>query len=104
MSQALAGREARDADEIAVSGRRRRRWPMLLLFAAAVVYAAPWALSIRSVAEKVTQQALPWLPPGSNLGKPSLGWMSPVHLAGLTILDDQGRPLIECEHVTSERS
>ncbi|HVJ86513.1 MAG TPA: hypothetical protein VM452_12770 [Caulifigura sp.] len=84
--------------------RRRRRWPIVLLLLAAAVYAAPWFLSINGVAEQVTATALPWLPPGSNIGKPSLGWMSPVHLAGLKILDDDGRVLLECDHVTSQKS
>jgi len=84
--------------------RRRRRWPWVLLMLAAAVYAAPWVLSINGVAEQVTAKALPWLPPGSNIGKPSLGWMSPVHLAGLKILDEEGRVLLECDHVTSQKS
>ena len=71
--------------------RKRRRWPLLLVFLAGAIYAAPWILSINGVAQRVTETALPWLPPGSNIGKPSLGWMSPVHLAGLKFLDEHGR-------------
>ncbi len=84
--------------------RRRRRWPLVVALIAAAVYAAPWLLSIKGVSESVTATALPWLPPGSDIGQPSLGWMSPVHLAGLRILDDQGRVLLECDHITSQKS
>ena len=84
--------------------RKRRRWPLLLVFLAGAIYAAPWILSINGVAQRVTETALPWLPPGSNIGKPSLGWMSPVHLAGLKFLDEHGRVLLECDHVTSQKS
>jgi hypothetical protein len=84
--------------------RHRRRWPWALIVLAAAVYAAPWILSINGVAQRVTESALPWLPPGSNIGKPSLGWMSPVHLAGLKFLDEHGRVLLECDHVTSQKS
>ncbi|QDT56209.1 hypothetical protein Pan44_42610 [Caulifigura coniformis] len=84
--------------------KRRRVWPLILILLVAAVYAAPWLLSINGVAQQVTATALPWLPPGSNIGKPSLGWMSPVHLAGLRFLDDHGRVLLECEHVTSQKS
>ncbi len=83
---------------------RRRRWPLLLLLLGATLYAAPWILSLEGVAQSISARALPWLPPGSSIGKPSLGWMSPVHLAGLRILDDQGRVLLECDHVTSRKS
>jgi len=77
---------------------------VILILVIAAVYAAPWLLSINGVAQQVTATALPWLPPGSNIGKPSLGWMSPVHLAGLRFLDDHGRVLLECEHITSQKS
>jgi hypothetical protein len=94
----------RPENEDAFVRRRRRKWPWVLLFLAAAVYAAPWILSINGVAQSVTRQAMPWLPEGSNLGKPSLGWMSPVHLAGLRIVDEEGRMLLECDHVTSQKS
>lgn len=84
--------------------RRGRKWLLVLALLAFAVWALPWIVGSTGLKNEVTRRVLPWLPPGANFEAPSLGWMSPVNLSKVKILDHDGRVLLECDHVTSQKS
>lgn len=93
-----------EAPEPPVRGRRRGRWLLLLVLLGGGLWGLPWIVGSTPLRESVTYQVMPWLPPGAKFDSPSLGWMSPVHLSKVRILDNEGQLLVECDHVTSEKT
>ncbi|MBX3441971.1 MAG: hypothetical protein KF774_06170 [Planctomyces sp.] len=86
--------------------RRRRGWMALtlLLLLGGGAWLLPWFVGSSDLKKSVTYAVMPWLPPGVEFESPSLGWMSPVNLSRFELLDDQGRVLFRCSHITSRKS
>ncbi len=86
--------------------RRRWRWVALLFLAtlAGGAWFAPEIVSQTSLRHSVASWATSGLPLRVELGPASLGWMKPILLRDLRVLDADGQSLLAVKELRSERT
>lgn len=86
--------------------RRRWRWVVVLFLGLLLggAWFAPEIVSQTSLRHSVAAWATQGLPLKVELGATSLGWLRPVALRDLRVLDTDGQPLLEVKELRSEKS
>lgn len=83
---------------------KRRRWPWLLLLFGAAVWFAPSIAMRTPLKRTMLDYANPGINADIDIGATSLGWMSPVVLRGVRVIDPEGNVVAEAESVTTDRT
>lgn len=88
--------------------RRRRRWPYfivaMLFVLAALVWFAPVIVAHTSLKNQLLRSATSQINGTVTVQSMSLGWMSPIELHGVTLIDEAGTAVIYVERIVSEKS
>lgn len=90
-----------------VAARPKRRWrrvlALLVLGPLGLVAAAPWIASTRPAKSVIVGQVNRWLAPGSVVVEDwSLGWLAPVRVDGIALLDPKGKQVVAAKVVQLE--
>jgi translocation and assembly module TamB len=88
--------------------RRRRRWPYILAAGlaglAGLVWFAPVIVARTGLKDQLLRSATSDIKGTVTVQSMSLGWMSPVELRGVTLVDESGSEVIRVERIASERT
>ena len=84
---------------------RRRPWKRLFLIALALGFVfLPQIIAATSLRNWVVGVVRPELPEGVTVRSATFAWWEPLMLAGVEIPDDDGRPMLSVEHLTTDRT
>lgn len=88
--------------------RRRRRWPYflvaILIALAAMVWFAPAIVARTNLKNQLLRSATAEIKGTVSVQSLSLGWMSPVELHGVSIVDEAGNEVVRVERIVSEKT
>ena len=84
--------------------KKRRRWPWLLVILAVGLWFAPSLVMRTPLKRTVLDYANPGINADIDVSTTNLGWLSPVVLRGVRVLDQEGNVVAEADVVSSERT
>ena len=91
-----------------VPPRRRRRWPYFLvaifIVLIALIWFAPVIVANTSLKHQLLRSVTSEINGTVTVQSLSLGWMSPIEMRGVTLVDESGVEVINIERVFSEKS